>query len=471
MAQATAPFDPIIDPLNRVVARRRLRALARLVLACMVSVLAALVVLALMRRAGYGIDPLPVLLGVGVLTTAIAGTLAWRGRRTTVEEAFFIDRSSGFGEAYGTAVELAARPGSASAPVPAQLMDAVRARAGTIAPARLVKIVTPGFVLALFAAVGLAAAAWWIAGQPVPPPEEIAVETAAPAEPADAETVSTIAQMLAEDAQDREDPLLDAIARTLDERAQAARMEGLTPELQQQINDLLDQAAAAYGEDTPRWLGDSEGMRLAELEDALAALEAAALGAAPTTLPPDPNRTTSNEILAPEQGPGLYDARPELAERYADRQDDEVMGAGGTLTSDQLPTDLGDSASPSEGPALMEPQRLQSIGSIPVGAALDSGRGLSNAAGLGEQDIQADDAFTQLGAAPGEDMVVSAEPQAGGSRIRIEIVPQTAEDGVNGAANAIGGQTGSGSTEPVARDFIPSNARDIAARYFERLDQ
>jgi hypothetical protein len=212
-------------------------------------------------------------------------------------------------------------------------------------------------------------------------------------------------------------------------------------------------------------------MRLAELDDALAALEAAALGAAPTTLPPDPNRTTSNEILAPEEGPGLYDARPELAERYADRQDDEVMGAGGTLTSDQLPTDLGDSASPSEGPALMEPQRLQSIGSIPVGAALDSGRGLSNAAGLGVQDIPADDAFTQLGAVPGEDMVVSAEPQAGGSRIRIEIVPQTAEEGVGGAANAIGGQTGAGSTEPVARDFIPSNARDIAARYFERLDQ
>ena len=469
MAQAAAPFDSIIDPLNAVIARRRLRTLARLALACALSVVTAFVVLTLVQRAGYtSIAPLPLLLAVGSITAALAGLLAWSRRRTTQQEAFFIDRSGGFNEAYGTAVEMAGRPMSAWAPVPAELMRSVRERAATISAARLIKIFTPGFVSALLVAVSLAIAGWWISGQPLPPEPERTVETAAQSEPADVESVSRIAEMVAEDAQERDDPLLDAIARTLSDTAQRAGAEGMSEELQQQLNDLLDQAAAAYGEDTPRWLGDSEGMRLSELEDALAAMEAAP-AATPTT-PLDPVAVRGDEIEGTAPGPDMYESRPELAEQYADRASDEVS-AGAEVTISEPPTDLGGSADPGEGPQLMQPQELQSIGSIPVGAALESGRGLSNAAGLGEENLQADDAFAQLGATPGEDMVVRAEPQAEGSRIRIEIIPQAAEGQAGGLANAIGGQTGAGSTEPVARDFIPSNARDIAARYFERPDQ
>lgn len=469
MAQAAAPFDPIIAPLKAVIARRKWRMLARLVLACALSVLVAFLVWILARRAGYSpFAPLPLLLAVGIATAALAGLFAWLRRRTPVEEAFFIDRSGGFEEAYGTAVELAASPVSAAAPVPAELMRSIRARATAISPSRLIKIFTPGFILALLVALALGTAAWWMASQPLPPEPEIAIETAAQPEPADAETVSTIAEMLAEDAQDRDDPLLDAIARTLSETADTAAVEGMSEELQQQINDLLDQAAAAYGQDTPRWLGNSEGMRLSELEEALAAIEAAP--AAPPTAPLDPVAMRGDEIEGTAPGPDMYETRPELAEQYSDRASDEISG-GAEVTMSEPPTDLGGSADPSEGPQLMQPQQLQSIGSIPVGAALESGRGLSNAAGLGEEDLQADNAFTQMGAAPGEDMVVSAQPQAEGSRIRIEIVPQTAEGQAGGAANAIGGQTGAGSVEPVARDFIPANARDIAARYFERPDQ
>lgn len=470
MAQAAGPFNPILSPLEGVIVRRRVRTVIRTALACALAVLAAWLVLMIAERIGLGpFDPLPILAAVGIATALSSALIAWMRRRTAVEEAFFIDRAAGFDEAYGTAVELARNPGALSEPVPAELMVAVRAGVGRISVARLVRIFTPGFLAALAVVAALAVAAWWLERLPLP---EAGVEPAAASEPADAETLATIAEMLAEDAAEREDPLLEAIARTLAERATAAGDEPLPDRLQQQINDLLDQAAAAYGEDAPRWLGSSAGMRLTELEDALAAMEAAqaAQAATPPTAPLEPVETRGDEIQASPQGPGLYEARPELAEHYADRGSDELSSATEVTSRGEAPSNL-EGGPASQGPQLMQPQQLQSIGSIPVGAALDSGRGVSNAAGLGEEDLRADDAFTQLGGAPGEDMVVSATPQAEGSRIRIEIVPQTAEGGQAGAANAIGGQTGSGSTEPVARDFVPATARDIAARYFERIAQ
>lgn len=471
MAQAAGPFDPILSPLNGVIARRRVRTVLRTALACALAMLAALLVLMLAERMGAGpFDLLPILLAIGIATALSSAVIAWTRRRSPVEEAFFIDRASGFDEAYGTAVELAGRPGSLSGPVPAALMAAVRARLDRISIARLVRIFTPGFVVALVLAAGLGAAAWALQRVPVPViPETTSAETS-PSAPADADTIATIAEMLAEDAAQRENPLLDALARTLADRAASTAGEPMSEEMQRQINDLLDQAAAAYGEDAPGWLGSSDGMRLSELEDAFAVAQAAR--SAEASAPPAPLDPTRNreDILGTTDAPGLYDARPELAEQFAGRDSDEISSGVDAASISEVPGDIEGGAS-SQGPQLMQPEQLQSIGAIPVGAALDSGRGASNAAGLGQEDFRADDAFAQLDVRPAEDMVVSAEPQAEGSRIRIEIVPETAEGGVAGAANAIGGQTGEGSVEPVARDFVPAAARDIAARYFERIAQ
>ncbi|AEQ52081.1 hypothetical protein [Pelagibacterium halotolerans] len=461
--------DPILSPLHRVIARRRARTLARIAVSLALSVtVALLVVIALDRFGRVSIDAPPVLLAVGLATLLTAGCVAWMRRRTAVEEAFFIDKASGLDEAYGTAVELVQNPGSLNRPVPAELVGSVRNRLDGLAPSRLVKLMTPGFALALVLTAATGVAAWWLFQIPAATTPQPAVEAQSEGLPADSETISTIAEILAEDAQARDDLLLGAVARTLAERAQTAGAEGLSDALAREINDLLDQAAATYGENPPAWLGDSEGTRLNELE---AGLEAMRNATAPSPAQPlEPPQGRGDAVQATPEGPGMYEARPELAEQYANRSDDERLADAEIVSNGEPPTDLGGGSS-GEGPQLMEPQQLQSIGSIPVGAALESGRGLSNAAGLGEQDMQADDAFAQLGAEPGEDLVVSAEPQSGGSRIRIEIVPQAAEDGGASAANAIGGQTGSGSSEPVARDFIPLSARDITARYFERPAQ
>ncbi|MBN14043.1 MAG: hypothetical protein CMJ15_02320 [Pelagibacterium sp.] len=459
--------DPILSPLYRVIARRRARTLARIALACTLAILAALLVTLALDRLGLAsLEAVPIAFAAGLATVLTAGFVAWMRRRSEAEEAFFIDHATGFEQAYGTAVELVQSPGTLANPVPKELVGSVRGRLDAVVPARLLRIFTPGFVFALVLTGIVALAAIWLMQMPAPAvPQEPAIQN----QPADTETISTIAQMITEDAEARDDVLLGAIARTLAERAETAGAEGLSDALAREINDLLDQAAAAYGDNPPDWLGNADGTRLDQLEAGLEAM-ANESQTPPAAQPLEPPQGRGDAVQATPEGPGMYEARPELAEQYGDRSDDERLANAEIVSNGEPPTDLG-GASSGEGPQLMKPQQLQSIGSIPVGAALESGRGLSNAAGLGEQDMQADDAFTQLDAAPDQDMVVSAEPQTGGSRIRIEIVPQTAESGGAGAANAIGGQTGSGSLEPVARDFIPLPARDITARYFERLAQ
>lgn len=462
--------DPILSPLHTVIARRRIRTLARIAIACALAVTTALLVTIALDRFGLvSIDTMPVVVAIGLATLLAAVSIAWMRRRTAAEEAFFIDRASGLNEAYGTAVELVQHPEALDRPVPAELVGSVRSRLGSLSPSRLVAFITPGFLLALVLTVATGSAAWWLFQMPASIIPQLSVEAGPESAPADSETISTIAEMLTEDAEARDDLLLGAIARTLAERAQTAGAEGLSDALAREINDLLDQAAAAYGDNPPAWLGDSEGMRLNELTAELEALRNPA-PASPPGQPIEPPQGRGDAVQASPQGPGMYETRPELAEQYADRSDNERLANAEISSNGEPLTDLGGGA-PGEGPQLMEPQELQSIGSIPVGAALESGRGLSNAAGLGEQDMQADNAFAQLGAEPGEDVVLSAEPQSGGSRIRIEIVPQAAEEGGAGAASAIGGQTGSGSSEPVTRDFIPFSAREIAARYFERAAQ
>src|SRR5690606_7154923 len=126
--------------------------------------------------------------------------------------------------------------------------------------------------------------------------------------------------------------------------------------------------------------------------------------APPVPLDPSQNR---EDILGTPDAPGLYDARPELAEQFAGRNSDEISGGAEATAISEAPGNI-EGGAPSDGPQLMQPEQLQSIGAIPVGAALDSGRGASNAAGLGQEDFRADDAFTQLNARPAEDMVVSA---------------------------------------------------------------
>ncbi|HWJ87968.1 MAG TPA: hypothetical protein VNS12_07860 [Pelagibacterium sp.] len=465
MANVTAPHDPIIELLDAVMRRRRIRAALRVGVAGLIGGLALLVAgLASNHLGWFAADPMQAFAIGLVVAASFAGLVIARTAPTELATAFAIDRTENFREAYGTAVELIRKPGGQTNPVVAEFFDRIRRTVGPSAPDRLVRLVTPGLTLALIAALLLGGAAWGLARMPVPDRPALALEQLVEPDPLTAETVAALAERLAEDAERRDDSLLAAIANELAQRAEAAGSSDLSDALASDVDDLLSQAAAAYGDAVPDWLANPSGSSL----DEEASETAEAVPGMPTG-PLDPTRSR-NDVLASEQGPGLYEARPELAEMFADRNADETLASGAVTSSAETPLDLGGSSS-GDMPQLMQPDELQSIGSIPVGAALDSGRGLSNAAGLGQEDFQIDDAFAHLDAAPGEDMTVSAETQAGGSRIRIDMVPETSDAAVAGAANAIAPGAGHGTAGSTARDYVPANAREIAARYFERAAQ
>lgn len=459
MTEIGHSYASILAPLGVVARQRRLRNVVHALLAGAIVGLAAYLVLLVAARMGTSIAPtLPVLIAAGV---TVAGVLLLNEilRPSLLSEAFKLDRASGLEEGFGTAVELARADAPVDTPVVAKFIRTVEARLGVLPDTRVVPVFTKAFWAGVVILAVLAAAALYVRQMPEP----IAAETAAGDEDAAAlETLETITEMLATDAELREDPLLEAIAQTLTDKIAEAAGAPLEERLAREVNDLLDQAAASYGENVPSWLGSTDGARLLELDDALAEMDPAdAPGAQPPLeLAVDPYYVPPEERFTSPAGDfGMM------------QEASEGAGESGLTAADPEASGNLDGLTLGQSPQAMTEEEIDAIGATPVGAALDSGRGVSHAAGLGEEDFRADDEFARLGFEPTEDMLLSAEPQAEGARIRIEIVPDANVTNVAGATSGIGGQSGTGSTEPVDREFIPVSARGVAARYFERTAQ
>ncbi|NMA99752.1 MAG: hypothetical protein GX970_16890 [Phyllobacteriaceae bacterium] len=451
----------ILEPLHAVIARRRLRAILHGVLAVALAAAAALVISLLGQRLGFPGTNAPLLIiGAALLAGVGSFVLAKSQARPVGSEAFWLDRNSGLEEAYGTAVELVDGRHAGSAVVGA-LFAKVEKLAGDVAPKRLIPLATPLFMLGLAALVVLLGTAIHLRQLP-PPVTDTAITADAVAPAIDPEALTAVSEMLSKDAELRDDPLLDAIARTLAEAMAETPAEELSEEHQAIINDLLDQAAASYGETAPSWLGATEGSRLFELGEAVASMDPMdAPGARPELeLAVDPYANAQ----FPGFDPSLFGTPSDLA----GGQVGDEGGEGADVASDMTGALDGDASGP--GPQLMPAESLRAIGATPLGAALDSGRGVSHAAGLGQEDFMADEEFSRIGFDPTEEMVLSAEPQQGG-RIRIEMVPEASSSATTDAVSGGRAQTASTTSQTADREYIPADGRKVAARYFERNAQ
>ena len=462
MTNLEVTYASILAPLGVVARRRRIRNVIHAALAGAVAACATYLIVLMAARMGlFAVSPaLPTLI-VGGVTVATWLLITESLRPSPLAEAFHLDKAGGLEEGFGTAVELARASAPVDGPVVAKFIKMIEARLGALPDAGIVTVFTTGFWAGLVALALLAGAA--LSVQRLPAPMIVAAPDASDQhEIAEMATIESIAEMLATDAELRDDALLEAIAQTLADKIVEAANGPLDEEMARQINDLLDQASASYGEKAPSWLGSTEGSRLLELDEALAAMDPAdAPGAQPPLeLAVDPYYVPPEERFTSSGGDNgmALDASEGSGETELTAADPEASGNLEGLTLGQNPQAMTD-------------EEISAMGATPVGAALDSGRGVSHAAGLGEEDFRADNEFARLGFEPTEDMLLSAEPQAEGARIRIEIVPDANLTNVAGAATGIGGQAGTGSTEPVDREFIPLSARSVAARYFERTAQ
>jgi hypothetical protein len=166
---------------------------------------------------------------------------------------------------------------------------------------------------------------------------------------------------------------------------------------------------------------------------------------------PMPTEFEPGASNAPPQGGGTSDGPAQVQVDPGLRPDGAMQGAD-------------------PGPQRLEPEDLMSIGERPVGAAEQSNRGPSDNAGLGVAALAPEASADGLIVTEYEGLQVSAELQDG-SRIRVEIAPESATPGGVSAVGGSFGRSGAGSAQPVDRDYVPAARRDLAARYFERLTQ
>ncbi len=454
----------LLAPIETIAKRRDLR---RLFTVAVVSVTAvAGVHLLAAVTAWYG-TPLPRASLLAVVAGGLGGGLSlfwrWRENRTARQISFDVDRLAGLDQRLATALELG-RDGRN--PVELALHRDALADAAGLDPRRLAPIVNRSLV---YGGVALAAMAAALLVLPSPP-ATLPAQGLAGSESGDeagtaslAATVEEAARLLAEDAEARSDPYLSAISRALGD---LAAREDDPAALREQLADLLDLAADAYGERAPDWLGEAAGNRVAGLRERLDAfnreqerLAAAAREQADRRIALDEysvdDTNVDPESMGPQRMTGTRDATPQNA-RLVD-PDTEA----GPLMGGEMP----------DGLRRMDPEELQLAGAAPSGAALQSGRGRSRAAGLGEETLEHDDAFAAIPFEPGDDVILTSDPEPGGRRIRIEIVPEAGPETATGAVGALAAAGQAPAPAPEPREFVPADLRKVTARYFARAAQ
>ncbi|MGZ9810199.1 hypothetical protein ACXN5S_07010 [Pseudoroseicyclus sp. H15] len=404
-------------------------------------------------------------IGAALIAGGAVFLLLWWRRPTGTALAFRIDRRAGLGQAFGTAVDVASRRDPAG-PVGEVLLGHVAPQARSLDARRIEPLFPrPVVILAINAAIIVVAVLVSLALREAAAPFDLSfTPRVAQSQPEDPEAaLQAAAERMAADADASGDPYLAAVARAMEDRLEEARAGGgeiSTAEAE----ELLEHAARAYGEERPDWLGEGAGERLAGLGDRLD--EAARADAA---------RQAAEEARAAldaSRPPGMYDRPPEMAERYVGRGQDELLndpeGASGSGEASADPGLTGGGGD--DEPRRMDGEDLQFAGRVPVGAALQSGRGESDMAGLGSQELQEDADFTTLEAGAGEEILLDAPDSPEGNRIRIELPPEVAEAAAEAAA-AAGFASGANSAAPGeigSRSVVSLAGRDVVARYLGR---
>lgn len=454
--------DPLIAVLDG--SRRRLLDRAGLLVAATGLAAGAVVWLGLSavegaRRLGWIAfsDPQPVLpiAAAAALLGAALGAIYcfWsRGTLRPASIALAIDHRAGMGLAYATAVEAAAGP--SPGPVALALIVGARSRAATLDPRRLWPLGVEPVRTILIA--GLVAAGAALALNLALPP---LAEPAAPSVAFDAEGTRADARDLADrlkrEAVLRQDPMLAAIARAIEERVADAAPEISAEDLESELDALADQARAAFGESAPSWLNERGTTGL--LPDGAVASGGSG--------PRNPDMQQGDDVFAINLE-DIESARrnQQIAILEADGRspDDETEALGKIVPGDNKPAGSGMT------PEKIEPKQLQAAGRESVGAAAQSGKGPADQAGAGTSALEGE---TMVEGAGGDDpMALPQSAQETGRRIRITLPPSEAEqEASGGAGGAAGTGAGGNTTGTVERPSRPAGSGPALARYFERL--
>jgi hypothetical protein len=281
-----------------------------------------------------------------------------------------------------------------------------------------------------------------------------------------------IAELLGKDAEERSDPYLRSIARTLERLSSDAAHPGAGRRALASVLDrLLGHARQAYGQ-------TSNADRAATARDVVQQLQAAlddiagnreAEAAAPRG--PDGSDRPANVAATDQSQASRPSQRPER--KAAGLQAPSETTARSRLpTWDDLLKDLDDydPVDPriEKERAFADQQRRARAASQSAGAAQDAGQGEGDRAGVGTRPLgNGATAATEL--RPGADMLLPDQAAPNGGRIRIELPPEVALSSVAPPTAGSGGTDWQRTREEVITRALPSaEHRKVIGRYFDR---
>lgn len=364
---------------------------------------------------------------------------------------------------------LGARPEMDASPVGRSLLRRAEGYANALDIDRAAPILSRATVLAA-AALILATGGVWVGSilgsRPVSVAETAETPIVENRAPIGADDVEILARLLAEDAERHDSDYLEAVANSLEELAEAARRGMTQPDLQAELQTLIDHAQRGYEGRLPRWMADMPaGDAGALLQNARAFDEqrqAAALARQQAA-------ENGDQPVAGGRSSDMYNLPEDRLTRSANAPSSASQG----LQEGDMAARAGDPSSAGEAgegfaARPMEEGALESAGAFPIGAAAQSGKGESNMAGGGSQPFGPDSQYLESMPDPSQTMTISATDTQQGNRIRLH-VPTTAEQTDAGAA-AIdpNGSWARQAAEAINRQAVGPEADAVVSRYFNR---
>jgi len=369
--------------------------------------------------------------------------------------ALALDRQANMDLALATASEL--QPSTAPSSVEQALLSDMRARAAHLDVKRLWPIAVKQVWVLL--GVSLAAGSMsLIVSAMIQADAPAHLETAASDEDIRS-TAQDLADRLKREAVLRQDPLLEAIARAIEERVAEANPETTSQELETELDALIEQAQSAFGEQVPSWLNNRK--MNGQMRD----------GVRGQTISGGPRS------LDQQRGEDEFAINLEEIEQIRRNRQLEIMEADGRSPDEQdnsfASMSSGDGKPPGSAMTAekIEPKDMQFAGRESVGAAAESGKGPADQAGGGTSGLEGDSLVKGPGGA--EDMSLPEAAQEAGRRIRITLPPSADElaAATGSAPGGAGASSGVPADRTVERSTHSVGSRAALARYFGKTSE
>jgi hypothetical protein len=392
-----------------------------------------------------------------------------------------VDRTLALQERLSTALEVDAssRPPAALGPIRAALLIDAERHAAAIDPRQIVRLELPRTI---WAVPGLIAAAVLLQ---LVPPDALAVSRPPVADAqrdgaglsgqraADAAAnLRRIAELVGRDAEERSDPYLRSIARTLERLSSEAAHPGADRRvLADALDRLLGHARQAYGQTSNADRGATPRDAVRQLQAALDDIAGNRQAEAAAPRQPDDGARAGNFAQA-ERGPAGQPVQPSERKVAGLQAPPETVPSGRQPSWDELLKNLDDydPVDPriEKERAFADQQRRARAASQSAGAAQDAGQGEGDRAGDGTRPLGNGSATLTTELAPGVEMLLPDSAATNGGRIRIELPPEIVPSDVAPPTAGSGTEWHRAREEAIIRAAPGVEDRKVIGRYFVR---